>query len=398
MSWDKLYDKARWNGLILNILGTDRNGSRKIQVDEIPNSDIPFINDLGENAEYFRVETVFAGDNSITDSNAVIDKMKQDPKGTLEHPYLGELNLYYLTFSQKLTTKKNMVVLSLYFVSQGQDLTLEGSASKAISNYTDPVLENSKTEFVNEVASASPDKIATLQAEFTNLLTKVRFIANQMQRPSQLLTEFHNEIMDGFNSISSIINSPQAFVDQIGVVMDSLALNAKALTYTKQDANNPTSNRKFAATELKKVETSSTTRHLKMQTTITRLKLSQAFEVASSSTTVAEASQQIKLDNALNDLNELTSSLSDRLDESSSAATYDSIDLVDNLNNLNAEVFNQKSNLQKLVDMITSEQFYTKTPSMLIAQIAEINLSTFEGVNAVAHPLFISGEVKIPNG
>ncbi|RUM91058.1 MAG: hypothetical protein DSZ27_07305 [Thiomicrospira sp.] len=398
MSWDKLYDKARWNGLILNILATNRNGARRIQVDDIPNSDIPFINDLGEKAEYFQVETVFAGDNSIADSNAVIDQMKKDPKGTLEHPYLGELNLYYLTFSQKLTTKKNMVVLSLYFVAQGQEITLEGSASKTISNYTDPVLENSKTEFVNEVASASPDKIATIQAEFTSLLTKVRFVANQMQRPSQLLTEFHNEILDGFNSVSSIINSPQAFVDQIGVVMDSLALNAKALTYTRQDATNPTSNRKFAATELKKVEASSTTRHLKLQTTITRLKLSQAFEVASSSTTVSEASQQIQLDNALIELNELTSSLSDRLSESSSAATYDSIDLVDNLNSLNAEVFNQKSALQKLIDSIATEQVYSKTPSMLIAQIAEIDLSTFEGVNAIAHPLFISGEVKIPNG
>ncbi|WP_241907918.1 DNA circularization N-terminal domain-containing protein [Vibrio lentus] len=93
MIWERQYEHARWNGLKLNILSTAFDGGKRLQVSEIPYSDLPHIKVMGTKTRTYTIEAVFVGSSSLADANALIENLEATPTGELEHPWLGELAL-----------------------------------------------------------------------------------------------------------------------------------------------------------------------------------------------------------------------------------------------------------------------------------------------------------------
>lgn len=390
--WDRQFEAASWNGVAFNILKTTRDGGKRLQVVEMPYKDDPAIWILGGKAKGYQIDAVFVGEQSLEDANTFEAQLDSDPVGKLEHPYLGELDLVYQDSSFSFSTKKGMVTLSLKFIKQGAAVVIPASSIKSIETYTQTVIEHSTADFVRTVEQATPDQIATLQVEFTSMLGKLRFIANQMQRPGIVLASLNRQISDGLSAISTIANAPGAFADHLNASLSSLVGSVKQSSGSQQSTAATVSSASFANDQLKKVEQSSTTNHIKTLTTMASIETNQSIKTIS-----LDDPWPLDIDFAEADLKGLVSRLSQRMEEATIEATYDRYELVGSLESLNAEMAKHQDQIKGILSSLKETEIYNPTPALNLAHQHECPREKFEGLNPGGHPLFVTGTVKVPN-
>ena len=82
--WQKEFEVARFNGHVMNIISTTIDGGQRLQVSELPYSDLPHIVAMGASAKTITLEVVFVGASSLIDSNALLDAFNESNTGQLE--------------------------------------------------------------------------------------------------------------------------------------------------------------------------------------------------------------------------------------------------------------------------------------------------------------------------
>ncbi|MBN2605981.1 MAG: DNA circularization N-terminal domain-containing protein [Thiotrichales bacterium] len=405
--WDKKYDKATWNGIQFNILKTDDEQGKHVDAKEIPYSDSHYHDVLGDKIPTYTIEAVFVGADSLNEANAFRSELRQNPEGTLEHPYLGELYLVYQNSTQSISTKKGLVKLALKFITQGKPVELPKSFSKSLTNYSDQVISQANIQFENQMNAASVDQITTTQNEFDSYLNDMDYLANQLQLDGSGL-ELKTKINAAKRSISSISTNPGEFVSQIDGIMTSLVSVVQssytATTNTSTSNNSILSFEKVVDKRFKDNEQSQATPLIKLHSTTVRLKLNRALAAVSDSTDITGRSSAgdltktlngINLDTAYQSIETVKASVEQRYQESTSTADYETMPLVEAIANLNNHVQNQLIKLNDFRETLQKIDVYSPTPSMCLAFTHDSTLSEFEALNAIAHPLFIHGEIKV---
>lgn len=389
--WDKQFEQASWNGTAFNILKTVRDGGKRLQVVELPYKDDPSIWILGGKAKGYKIDAVFVGANALRDANAFESVLDSDPVGNLEHPYLGELNLVYQTSSMAFSTKHGIVTLSLKFIKQGALIEVPTTSIKSIKSYTQEVIKQSADEFVRVVKQANANEIAIFQQEFTTLLQKLRLIANQMQRPGIVLSQLNNQINDGLSAISTIANAPKSFAEHVSATLNNLASQLNQATITNPSVKTATTTTgDFANRQLKQVEQSSTNKHIKTLTTMTTIEtnvfINTSMIAASINIEIAEAS-----------INAIALRVNDRLTEATEQATFDGYDLVVSIERLTAELAKHQARIDVIKQTLITTSVFTPIPELALAHKLECPLEQFDALNAISHPLFVTGKVRVPN-
>lgn len=392
--WDKEFDVARWNGVEISILKTDREKGKRLQIDEMPYAQKPYTKVMGDKAGTYKIEIVFVGPTALNKKADFVDELQANPAGYLEHPYYGELELTYEKSSESISTRKGLVVLTCDFVLTGRAIYIPPLSKLKATNLTGPVLDASISQFEKEVAAASPDKIVSIQNNFTNMLGGLRRIANQAQRPGIALAALHRQINDGFAAISSIANAPASFAKQIQAISQSLVSQIKALPDSANSLTNPKS---YALNQARETESTAEVQHIRMQSTMTSIQLSEAIEIASSSETATELSDQASnIDQVKLEASQIQASVNERMSEASGESSFESLALFDALCELNTEIANQVTKIESAELNLKKLDIYSPTPSICLAYMNECTLTEFEGVNAINHPLFIAGKVRVP--
>ena len=421
--WDKQYKKAKWNGLVFDILNTEETRANKVHVEELPYSDDPYIKQMGVKAKALKITAVFVGEQSLASANSFIDSIEANPTGKLEHPYLGELELEYLTSSISFSTRKGIVNVSLTFVRQGKEITLPELLSERIEPLIIQAETASANKFVELVDSLSVSEYTSLRLEFSTFLNKIKKIAATLQIPSQLVSELVREINDGLNAISSIINAPQAFADQFNAIINSFVKQVKNndKQTSKRKLEKLTSNAtpsynahveqttylllvgsKAKQTEqvLQKLEPTIDNHHLKTMMSLTILQLNPVLKLISTTTTtdvVDILSRQLPLRQLVNNLDITNKMMQRRITEATDAASFDNLELADNLMLIRSELFFQQEKLKLVTRNIFEKHIQTPTPNLVIAHEQETNLAIFEGLNQQPHPLFMTDKVSFYN-
>jgi len=403
--WERKTQEGKWNGNVLNILSTTLDGGKRLHVSELPYADLPHIKVMGAKARTISIEVVFVGANSLVESNATILELETNPEGTLEHPYLGEVNVVYETYSQSFNTTKGLVTLSLKFYKQGESVELISLDQSTPSQLIDAVMEESNAVFIDAVSKASTDELDSMKLDFISVLSSLRNVANRLSQSSVDLGLLHRQIEDGFTAIESIKNSPGALSDHFKAIVKSLknTILGKDESSRSQSSFTPSGNIQSAAT-IATQSLSSTINinaefsHCNLQVTTAVILLNVEMGVLSvieevDVSTIAEQSLTEMIEN----ITIIQNQLNDRINEVTKAATFESLALVEAVESLRTDVSAQAAKLIQFQQSLSETQIPKSMPLLCIAQSLETDITVLNSLNTIKHPLFVSGLLRVKN-
>ncbi|MBW3695732.1 hypothetical protein EK599_08490 [Vibrio sp. T187] len=391
--WERQHEHARWNGLKLNILSTSFDGGKRLQVREIPYADLPHIKVMGTKARTFTIESIFVGASSLADANALIESLVQQPRGELEHPWLGELALVFEEHSLSINTKKGVVTLSLKFVRAGTSTSITAPRTVRTKAQADIVESLSKQSFVEEVKGLDVSQINEVQNNATSALIVLVDVTNRLNLADDSLQDINLAINEAFSAVSSLNANPAEFADLFSSAVDSVSEGVQSEPASESEAVD--NSRSAQALLLGEVKTDSPTKHhnvqmvtgaVKMSKDVTDLEANDSFEI-----TLAQKQPEI----IQSDLSTLIVNLDERIKETTQVSTQESIELYDALTSL-------QSNVQTQHDKVaegTKAHRTVQSPHFKSALTIAHDEYTYENIitkmNALQHPLFIRGDIAV---
>lgn len=378
---------------------TGKDASRRLQVNEFPGSDDHTIEDLGASAPKLKIQVIFVGANSLENANEFVQLLNSEPNGKLEHPYEGELDLYYQSSSQSYSTREQgSTLLDINFVRATKPTTIQTFKSLTTQQLTNAASLKSVDQFVKDVESATPDKINSIQNDFGELVSTMQKIADIMQKPGDDLSSIYAQIKSASSAISTIVNTPRTFANQVLVMLNGIDNQIKSITAsTQENQESPllvnTSPERIYNKELTRIEQNSTTKHLKILTTCSCINTNRYL--------LANADSQIttyKIETSINEVAGLIEKLNQRLDEATESAEFDSLELLDAIQELIVQVSSQVTAINEIKKNCKTTKLASPTPLLAFAQEQDAEPQSIESMNDISHPLFMSGETRyIPN-
>ncbi|MCE7567929.1 DNA circularization N-terminal domain-containing protein [Aliivibrio fischeri] len=393
--WEREYEKGRWNGLELNILTTSINGGQRLHVSEIPYADLPSIKVMGSAANSIDLEVLLVGKASLVEANNLLASLNAAPKGELEHPWLGELPLVFETFSQKISTKRGVVELSLKFLRDGKAPQLSSSASITVSSkeQASEVEESSTKTFVQDVEEMDAAQVSSLQERFTYAINQLVGISTKLNVPSQTLSALNQELNSALVAISSIANAPEQFADQLSKTVDSVA---DAVRFEPDSENEAVDNSRAAQSSmLAAIDPNAPSAHYNVQMVTAAVKMSK---------TVATLEQENEFDivNAkgqpsimMSDLKQLTVAISQRVNEVTMNSTLESLELFYALTGLKEGIETQYN---KVKTGSEAQRFIERgryIPALFLAHQTYTDTALISALNSQKHPLFMNGTLSM---
>ncbi|ODS09755.1 DNA circularization N-terminal domain-containing protein [Vibrio scophthalmi] len=391
--WEKQYEHAQWNGHKLNILSVSIDGGKRLQVSELPYVDLPDIKVMGSKAKKFSFELVFVGSRSLIESNAFLASIEQEPTGTLEHPWLGELSLVYETFSESISTKKGVVILSLGFVAEGKTPTINTRSFVRAKDQGSAVEQISTKLFEQDVRGMDVHEINKTQSQFTESLNVLVDISNRLNVADDALQNITSTINSAVLAVSGLGSSPESFSNTFSQAVAAVADGVQSEPESSSSAVDNARNAQ--ALLLNQVKPDAASSHYNIQMTVAAVKVNKslanlekvpAFDMSSA----LDSSPLIE-----SDLSTLLESLDERVTEATQVSTLESIELYDALIALQGNVQMQKD---KFIEGTSAHRWIQSPvfrPALTIAHDEQTRELLLRGMNNLQHPLFFRGDVAI---
>ncbi|MUJ21344.1 DNA circularization N-terminal domain-containing protein [Aliivibrio fischeri] len=393
--WEREYEKGRWNGLELNILTTSIDGGQRLHVSEIPYADLPSIKVMGSAANSIDLEVLLVGKASLVEANNLLAGLNALPKGELEHPWLGELPLVFETFSQKISTKRGVVELSLKFLRDGKAPQLSSSASITVSSkeQASEVEKSSTKTFVQDIEEMDAAQVSSLQERFTYAINQLVGISTKLNVPSQTLSALNQELNSALVAISSIANAPEQFAEQLSKTVDSVADAVRSEPDSENEAID--NSRAAQSNMLAAIDLNAPSAHYNVQMVTAAVKMSK---------TVATLEQENEFDivNAkgqpsimMSDLKQLTVAVSQRINEVTMNSTLESLELFYALTGLKEGIETQYN---KVKTGSEAQRFIERgryIPALFLAHQTYTDTALVSALNPLKHPLFMNGTLSM---
>lgn len=399
--WERKTDKAKWNGNVLNIQSTTLDGGKRLHVAELPHVDLPHIKVMGAKAKTVSIEVVFVGPNSLDDANNTILELDNNPEGTLEHPWLGELSLVFETSSQSFSTKKGLVTLSLKFYRQGELSAAVNVDTKTINTLVSDVSLSSKPLFLSEIKQASPNGINAMKFQFNNAFNSLRNIANRSTNSSEKLNLLHRQINAGVSSIENMVSDPASVSDNyfvtINTLNDVITETETSTASTNSIEQGLLSVRNVASQSIRDtINSEADSFHYNLHATYAAVILSKDLETLNAIEKITiETLDGQQLDEAARNVSVIINQLDERINEVSSAANFENLVLVEAVELLRENVREQNSKIINFKNSLKEHDVPVPRPLFCIAQSLESSREELSSINNIKHPLFVSGKVKV---
>ncbi|OCH58365.1 hypothetical protein A6D98_17030 [Aliivibrio fischeri] len=393
--WEREYEKGRWNGLELNILTTSIDGGQRLHVSEIPYADLPSIKVMGSAANSIDLEVLLVGKASLVEANNLLASLNASPKGELEHPWLGELPLVFETFSQKISTKRGVVELSLKFLRDGKAPQLSSSTSITVSSkeQASEVEASSTKTFVQDVEEMDAAQVSSLQERFTYAINQLVGISTKLNVPSQTLSALNQELNSALVAISSIANAPEQFAEQLSKTVDSVADAVRSEPDSENEAID--NSRAAQSSMLAAIDPNAPSAHYNVQMVTAAVKMSK---------TVATLEQEKEFDivNAkgqpsimMSDLKQLTVAISQRINEVTMNSTLESLELFYALTGLKEGIETQYNKVKMGSEAQRFIERGRYIPALFLAHQTYTDTALISALNLQKHPLFMNGTLSM---
>lgn len=391
--WERQFERGRWNGHVLNILGTAIDGGQRLHISEIPYGDLPHVRVMGRKARTLKLDVVFVGRSSLVDANAFIATIDSQPKGELEHPWLGELSLVFDTFSQNISTKRGVVSLSLSFSQAGVSPVLTIPAAIKTSERASAVESVSAVTFERDVESMGPIETNQTQAQYTKALNTLTDITSRLHLADSELKSINRAIHSAQTALNSVGSSPIRFTTAMSDAVDAVASGVQSETVSENAAADNA--RSAQELMLSLVDVNSIDEHFNVQALTGAVKMSR--DVAK-----LEQEEQFYVADAvrlpsitLNDLQMLRDATAHCIGRVTALSTMESIALYDALLSMQMALQAQRDKLLKGSEAHRTVTLVKFQPGLTLAHDEFTEYDILTAINPLQHPLFMRGAVGV---
>lgn len=403
--WDREFDTASWNGTPVNLLKTSIERGKRVNVQHLPYANEPFVEVMGEDSRGYKFDAIFVGKDSLGQASAFIAALSSEPEGTLEHPYLGELELIYIKSSQSFSTKKGEVVLSLEFAMKGLPITLPATYSKSVEALTAEADEWAMLDFSEAMKGLPLDEVNKVKAKLDAFVGKLNKLSSQLQMPITALGQIQTKIQSALGAVASIANAPRAFASAlfgaVSGIVDGIASSLGGIAYGVT-GNAPKASRDMlsAFRSSPSSATSDPADRLIKATSFSALlrlspQLSATMDAQNEQSLIVAIEPMGGIAGAKQAIKQLSVLADDLIDEATRAASSDTLGLVDALAAIKTELNSQTKKLDAALMASQSVTAVAPTPLYVLAHRHDADLTRLNCINSVEHPLFVKGEVRL---
>ena len=121
MGWKDGLRPASFRGVPFKVPGHEASYGRRGPLNEYPERDLPFFDDMGRRARQYQIEAYVLGDDYMAQRDALIGACEQKGPGTLVHFYLGSKTVVCIeAHLQESVDEGRMARFRLLFVEAGE--------------------------------------------------------------------------------------------------------------------------------------------------------------------------------------------------------------------------------------------------------------------------------------
>lgn len=403
--WQREFDVASWNGTPVNLLRTFIERGKRVNVQHLPYADEPFVEVMGEDSRGYKFDAIFVGKDSLGQASAFIAALSSEPEGTLEHPYLGELELIYIKSSQSFSTKKGEVILTLEFAMPGLPITLPATYSKSVEALTAEADEWAMLDFSEAMKGLPLDEVNKVKAKLDAFVGKLNKLSSQLQLPITVLGQVQTKIQSALGAIVTIANSPRAFASALFGAVNGLVSGIQSslggVSYGVTGNASRASREMLGAFRASPASDLSdpADRLIKAASVSTLLRLSPhllaSMDAQDDQSLIVAIEPMGGLTGVKQAISQLTDLVDELMDEATRAASSDTLGLVDALAAIKTELNTQTMKLDAALMASQSVTTVAPTPLYVLAHRHDTDLTRLNCINSVEHPLFVKGEVRL---
>lgn len=221
LDWKDRLQPATYRGVPFLVVSHDLEGGRRGSVQEFPQRDDPYVEDLGRRARRFRLEAVLLGSDYMTQRDRLIEVCSSRAPGfprkvggLLTHPYLGNLRVFCLSYRVRESIPEGrMARVSLEFVEAGDAPGPTRSSTAA-----------AEAETAADAAGARAEEVTVETLDTTGPESVRDAIAGELRKVGQTLDSL------------DVFSGPAREVALLARDVDALLTQATALAKSPADA------------------------------------------------------------------------------------------------------------------------------------------------------------------
>lgn len=159
MGWREELQPARFRNAAFHVSAGGGAGGRRTAVHQYPEQNKPFVEDLGGEAETWRIDAFVIGDDYKTARDALRAALREYGPGVLVHPLHGQISLQVQSWEFSETTEEGgSCTFKITFVDPGeQQFPQSGYDTRSrVSTASDRAFDASRIDFVDRLNLRGP--------------------------------------------------------------------------------------------------------------------------------------------------------------------------------------------------------------------------------------------------
>lgn len=220
MTWRDRYRQASWRGIQFFVEAAETEFGRRTQLNQYPNRDLPYSEDLGRKARIFAIDGYIIGDDFYDQKESLIRAVETHGLGLLVHPYYGEV--FVSCRSLRVRDSKNelrMARVSFEFEESG-----EPNEQRILIN-TKVVTDTAKKTALAELTPAFIDVYSTVRQPISEINKQLSVLdtgialIGSARRAVAGIDDFQRKVLNASNNISAIVDDATELVTEIVDIM-----------------------------------------------------------------------------------------------------------------------------------------------------------------------------------
>lgn len=217
-----------FRGVAFLVESTTTNAGRKTVSHEYPNSNIRYVEDLGESQEIYQITGIISGSNYIQDRDALISALKTAGRGELVHPFFGSIQVT----SKPYSLSENLTNLGIARFSMTFEKSDESVYPSASTDNTS--LINEKTSSIADLIGQDLADIFSVRKQYplnflsakdilTGVTDSMGINADNVFKVADEISSFSGFLLGFTENINTNINNPTALASEFKLLFQSFS-------------------------------------------------------------------------------------------------------------------------------------------------------------------------------
>ncbi|KPC53031.1 DNA circularization protein [Amantichitinum ursilacus] len=155
---------ASFRGVPFKVTDSEMVGGRRLQVNEYPQRDKPYTEDIGRKAREFTLEAFVVGDDYMAQRDRLLAALETPGAGELVHPWLGRMQVCAGEFRYRESAEDGGMCRFSIPLTESGDLTFPSAQSNVATTAlakADAMQSLAENRFAEVISTAGPDAIGT---------------------------------------------------------------------------------------------------------------------------------------------------------------------------------------------------------------------------------------------